>query len=240
VSLPGTLPEAYGYEHFQYTPYGESWVAEQLTTQINEMSHRFTGQELDQETGLYAFPARYYDPQTSRWLGADPAMGEYLPVAPTSEQARENNKNLGGEGGVFNVANLVVYHYTFNNPLKYIDPDGRQGHLNRPSQEEIQENWSRVRSFFANLGFRGPKTSTEIDTNPSDGDIGGEYSSSGTSAPGERTLLQDPTGRFGLKISWDTEVVATDVKGYVGVSDDVIGRNWNRYCRATRACSYGV
>ena len=87
------------------------------------MSHRFTGQELDPETGLYAFPARNYDPRTSRWLSADPALEEYLPIAPTSDEAREHNQNLPG-GGVFDVLNLAVYHYTSNNPLKYIDPTG--------------------------------------------------------------------------------------------------------------------
>jgi hypothetical protein len=28
-------------------------------------------------------------------------------------------------GGVFNVVNLHVYHYAANNPVKYVDPDGR-------------------------------------------------------------------------------------------------------------------
>jgi RHS repeat-associated protein len=62
VPLPGTLPRFLGYEHFAYTPYGESWVSEDLNQQSTTMTHRFTGQELDAETGLYAFPARYYDP----------------------------------------------------------------------------------------------------------------------------------------------------------------------------------
>ena len=117
-----------GYEHFTYTPYGEAWVEEHLSSRIHRMSHRFTGQELDPETGLYAFPARNYDPRTSRWLSADPALAEYLPIAPTSDEAREHNQNLGGEGGIFNPVNMQVYHYTFNNPIIYVDPDGRQGH----------------------------------------------------------------------------------------------------------------
>jgi RHS repeat-associated protein len=76
------------------------------------------------ETGLYYYGARYLDPRTSRWLSADPAVGEYIPVAPINDEARERNGNLPGMGGVFNYVNLHVYHYAGNNPVKYLDPDG--------------------------------------------------------------------------------------------------------------------
>ena len=49
-----------------------------------------------------------------------------MPIAPTSDEAREHNQNLPGMGGVFNTLNLAVYHYGANNPLKYVDPDGRE------------------------------------------------------------------------------------------------------------------
>ena len=113
-----TEAQGEGYEHFTYTPYGEVWVEEHLSSRIHRMSHRFTGQELDPETGLYAFPARNYDPRTSRWLSADPALEEYLPAPGQSRD------ELPGMGGVFDRTNLAVYHYTSNNPLKYIDPTG--------------------------------------------------------------------------------------------------------------------
>jgi len=80
--------------------------------------------ELDAETGLYYYGARYLDPRTSRWLSGDPAMGEYVPLAPINDDARKHNSNLPGLGGVFNYVNLHVYHYGGNNPIKYVDPDG--------------------------------------------------------------------------------------------------------------------
>ena len=76
-------------------------------------------------TSLYYYGARYLDPRTSRWISADPAMGEYIPVAPINDQARKHNGNLPGMGGIFNLVNMHVYHYAGNNPIKLIDPDGR-------------------------------------------------------------------------------------------------------------------
>ena len=80
----------------------------------------FVNVELDEETGLYYYGARYLDPKYSRWLSTDPALGEYM--AGTS----------AGEGGVYNTVNLNVYHYAgysqrsfeLYNPVKYVDPTG--------------------------------------------------------------------------------------------------------------------
>ena len=72
-----------------------------------------TGKERDSETGLYYYGARYLDSKTSRWLSGDPAMGEY--VAGSKK----------GQGGIYNTFNLHLYNYSNNNPVKYIDPDGK-------------------------------------------------------------------------------------------------------------------
>jgi RHS repeat-associated protein len=59
------------YEHIEYTPYGELWVEEQ-TEVFDKIPFRLTGKELDEETGLYYFGARYLHPRYSRWISCDP------------------------------------------------------------------------------------------------------------------------------------------------------------------------
>ncbi|WP_253692042.1 MULTISPECIES: RHS repeat domain-containing protein [unclassified Treponema] len=116
------------YEHIEYTPYGELWV-EEVAAGLDKLPFRFTGKELDEETGLYYYGARYLDPKYSRWLSGDPALGEYIPQAPVNDEAKKHNENLPGMGGVYNTVNLHVYHYAGNNPVKYTDPDGKVLHV---------------------------------------------------------------------------------------------------------------
>jgi hypothetical protein len=52
-------------------------------------------------------------------------MGEYVPGAPVNDEVRKQSGNLPGTGGVFNLVNLHAYHYAGNNPVVYVDPDGR-------------------------------------------------------------------------------------------------------------------
>lgn len=59
--------------------------------------------------------ARYLDAKYSRWLSTDPALSYYI----------EKNYN-GSSGGIYNSVNLNLYHYGGNNPIKYVDPDGRE------------------------------------------------------------------------------------------------------------------
>jgi RHS repeat-associated protein len=71
-----------------------------LGNEVKEVeSCTFTSKELDDETGLYYFGARYLDPQVSRWMSADPIM---------------DNAKKG----------FSVYGYGNNNPLSYTDPTG--------------------------------------------------------------------------------------------------------------------
>ena len=129
------------YEHIEYTPYGELWI-EEVATGLDKLPFRFTGKEMDEETGLYYYGARYLDPKYSRWLSGDPALSDYIPKAPIDDEAKKHNENLPGMGGVFNVVNLHLYHYAGNNPVKYTDPDGRE-------QNSPQKIFTKVLSFIA-------------------------------------------------------------------------------------------
>ena len=82
-------------------------------TGLEYLPYKFTGKEIDEETGLYYYGARYLDPRYSRWISIDPALVEY---------ATGSSK---GEGGIYNSVNLNLYHYAGNNPVKYKDPDGK-------------------------------------------------------------------------------------------------------------------
>ena len=115
------------HERLEYTPYGELWIDWRAPGALHATPFRFTGHEHDRETGLIYAGARYMDPRTSRWLSTDPAMweGDFIPGAPVSDAARQRNENLPGQGGVFNVINLHVFNYGANNPIRYVDPDGR-------------------------------------------------------------------------------------------------------------------
>jgi RHS repeat-associated protein len=111
------------HEGLEYFPYGETWVHASASPGNHSMPYRFTGKEQDPETGLYYFGARYYDARLSKWISTDPALGKYLPGAG------KGNDDLPGMGGVFNPVNMSVYHYGGNNPLVYIDPDGKKIYL---------------------------------------------------------------------------------------------------------------
>ena len=79
-----------------YLPYGELLVDEHSSSE--DLPYKFNGKELDEETGLYYYGARYMDPKISMWLGVDPLMEKYT--------------------------NVSGYVYCHSNPIVRIDRDG--------------------------------------------------------------------------------------------------------------------
>ena len=66
--------------------------------------------ELDEETGLYYYGARYYDPRQSMWLGTDPMQGKYPGIS--------------------------TYAFCHNNPIMMRDLDGKDDVYLKASQYE--------------------------------------------------------------------------------------------------------
>ena len=137
------------YQRIEYTPYGETWVEKTNNSGSEFLPYKFTGKEVDQETGLYYYGARYLDPKYSMWISTDPALGEYIP-----EMGKGNAKDSGslpGMGGVYNHINFHLYHYAGNNPVKFVDSDGRSSW-----EFNILKNWFSDTYNFA------PPTQSDI------------------------------------------------------------------------------
>ena len=75
----------------------------------------FTGQRLD-DTGLYYYGARYYDPTIGRFISPD-----------TLVQSPENPQSLNR------------YSYVFNNPLKYTDPNGLNVYIGGTDISDVED-----------------------------------------------------------------------------------------------------
>ena len=151
------------YEHIEYTPYGELWI-EEVAAGLDKLPFRFTGKEMDEETGLYYYGARYLDPKYSRWLSGDPALSDYIPKAPIDDEAKKHNENLPGMGGVFNVVNLHLYHYAGNNPIKYIDPTGRDDLYYDVNGQYLNTVASETNDVYLRQGSDDNVTNTRIST----------------------------------------------------------------------------
>lgn len=93
----GTVVAAYTYDSFG-----------NLTSQEPQLINpfRYTGREWDQETNLYYYRARYYDPSIGRFISEDPIR---LASGTTN-----------------------FYAYVGNDPIDYVDPFGLSGDCGKP------------------------------------------------------------------------------------------------------------
>lgn len=83
-------------QHIEYVPFGEVFIEER--NNVWNTPYLFNAKEFDDETGMYYYGARYYDPRLSLWMSTD-IMQESYP-------------------------NIASYTFVANNPLNYIDYDG--------------------------------------------------------------------------------------------------------------------
>lgn len=102
----------------EYRPFGETYGTE--TTEEN--NRQFIGKELDDETNLSYFGARYLDSE-GRFLAPDPVR------AVDQASGKVNGAILADP------QRLNSYAYGLNNPYRYVDPDGEYA----IQSEEINE-----------------------------------------------------------------------------------------------------
>ena len=86
-------------DEYEYDAFGNSFTKSGTTPN----NYLYRGEQYDPDLGLYYLRARYYNPQTGRFLSRDPEAGK--PVAPST---------------------LHKYLYAGGDPINKIDPRGRE------------------------------------------------------------------------------------------------------------------
>jgi RHS repeat-associated protein len=105
TNASGAVTERHDYVPFGYELSG-GWRTAALGYGPETVRQQFTGKERDAETGLDYFGARYFSGAQGRFTSADPKVisGQKL-----SDPQQWN-----------------MYSYTRNNPLQFVDPDGKE------------------------------------------------------------------------------------------------------------------
>jgi RHS repeat-associated protein len=87
-------------QHVEYVPFGGTFIDERRSLSSWHTPFLFSGKERDEETGLLYVSQRYQDEKYGIWYSVDQLAEKY--------------------------PNISSYVYVENNPIKYIDPDGRE------------------------------------------------------------------------------------------------------------------
>ncbi|MCI0626259.1 MAG: hypothetical protein L0387_32215, partial [Acidobacteria bacterium] len=109
-----------------YYPYGEEY-----TNPTDPETRKFTGQERDGESGLDYFGARHYSSGLGRFVQVDP-------ITPLGNRMSDPQR-------------WNMYVYTRNNPLIFVDPDGRELAIVTPTDQSkaMVENALKNQRFAA-------------------------------------------------------------------------------------------
>ena len=85
-------------QHIEYVPFGEVFIEER--NNVWNTPYLFNAKEFDEETGMYYYGARYYEPRLSLWMSVDSQWERY--------------------------PHISGYSYSLNNPIKFIDYEGQE------------------------------------------------------------------------------------------------------------------
>jgi len=163
---------------------------------------QFTGKEIDEDSGLYYFCARYYDPEVGRFLSEDP------------------------------VPHVNAYIYCDDNPINRVDPDGREDEEEQKSEsqkksEEIRQDSQSAKQRGQDLptmtdsqviaGCIGLAVSTALPLAPEIG-IGAEAVSK---------LIQGATSATASQIVVGSALAAQNIENAASAAKQFIAKNPN-------------
>ena len=149
-------------QHIEYVPFGEVFIEERNNTW--NTPYLFNAKEYDEETGMYYYGARYYEPRISLWMSVDPLAEEY--------------------------SSLSSYSYCANNPINSVDVKGKKillvngfwmkGILGEMigSNAPKQQYWGRGFANAAQKFFKDNSTITESNYIDGSSKWGGDMSGS--------------------------------------------------------------
>ena len=113
-------------QHIEYVPFGEVFIEERNNTW--NTPYLFNAKEYDEETGMYYYGARYYEPRISLWMSVDP------------EEMRFPHIN--------------TYTFSANNPIKFIDTDGNSARVIK----NVENKTITIIAHFVFFGEASSKT----------------------------------------------------------------------------------
>ena len=107
-------------QHIEYVPFGEVFIEERNNTW--NTPYLFNAKEYDEETGMYYYGARYYEPRISLWMSTDPMQEKFIDASP--------------------------YIYCLQKPISIIDYNGADTVFINQQGKEVQRLKSRNNVTF--------------------------------------------------------------------------------------------
>lgn len=125
-------------QHIEYVPYGEVFIEER--NNVWNTPYLFNAKEFDEETGLYYYGARYYDPRLAMWLGVDRYAEKYPTLSGYSYCGGNPMARIDVNGdSIFVFSKGLNLQYKngeyYNNGKKY---EGRQKRFHRKVMEALK------------------------------------------------------------------------------------------------------
>jgi len=122
-------------QQVEYTPWGEVFVERRFGSSGYESPYLFNGKELDEETGLYYYGARYYDPKLSVWYSTDPMQMDYPWVS--------------------------TYGYCIDNPVKWYDFNGEDWYQDEDGTLQYNPNVHSQKNLKGSQKYKFPEWNDE-------------------------------------------------------------------------------